>query len=603
MKRIIAIIMALMLSVVSVFASNVDVESEVVKALGIMTGYNNGDMKLDREVSRAEFAKMSVVASPYKNDVAKSAAVSLFKDLRHKHWAVPYVKLALENKWFHGYADGTFRPNSGIKYEEGITVLLRILGYSSDKLKGVYPNAQITKANEIGLSDNVGGIKGQKLTRAQCKTLFYNLLSSKNVDGQVYGESVNVPIKAGKVDYLALVYSELEGPFVYENTLKIPFENPIIYKNGEVVKSLQSYDVYYYNKGLRKVFAYDKKIAGRVDVISPNNINPDRVILNGKEYELSNFDSKYAFSSFGKYRSGSKVTMLLGLNDKVVRVLDGKDLSFNYLGVVLAKERVSKDLNSRTEFFDRVDLLCTDGVKRSFFVDSTSVKKGDFANAKIEESDVYLEKFPKSSLRGEVAKDKLAGISISRDINVLEYYNDRMERLDYSELVGLNLSGDDVLYYAKDKFGNISDVVLNNISGDLMTYGYLLKGENHSGGFNGISSSYEYLVNGELKNISSYDFTFKVDKGGIVELKSLYGDEMLKNLKSTRVIELRTNSVLGEDKSITLDNHVQAYMKDGEDYKQVNINGLSVEKHNLTAYYSENKLGDKVRIIIANKKR
>ncbi len=265
MKRITAILMALILTASSALASDLDVETEVVKALGIMTGYENGEMKLDREVSRAEFAKMAIVASPFKNDVAKSIPVSLFKDLRHKHWAVPYVKLALENKWFHGYADGTFRPENGIKYEEGLTVLLRVLGYSSDKLKGVYPNAQIAKANELGLSKNVGGLVGKKLTRGQCKTMFYNLLSAKDVNGQIFGESIKVPIKDGKVDYLALVFSELEGPFIYDASLNIPFTNPSIYKNGSIVNSLEKYDVYYYNKGLKKVFVYDKKVAGRVE--------------------------------------------------------------------------------------------------------------------------------------------------------------------------------------------------------------------------------------------------------------------------------------------------------------------------------------------------
>ncbi len=567
-----------------------------------MTGYENGEMGLDREVSRAEFAKMAIVASPFKDDVAKSIPVSLFKDLRHKHWAVPYVKLALENKWFHGYADGTFRPDNGIKYEEGITVLLRVLGYSSDKLKGVYPNAQLAKANEIGLSKNVGGIKGEKLTRGQCKTLFYNLLSSKDVNGQVFAESINVPIKAGKVDYLALVFSKLEGPFIYDSKLDIPFDNPSIYKNGSMVNSLEKYDVYYYNKGLNKVFVYDKKIAGRVDNVLENNINPDKVVVDGKEYRLSNFDSKLAFSSFGKHKVGSKVTLLLGINDSVVSVLSDKDLSFNYVGMVLSIERGSRDVNGRTEFFDRTEVLCTDGQKRDFLVDKLYAEKGDFVKINIKNSNIYAKRLSKLSLRGRVEPDEIAGINVSSDINVVEYYMDKIGKLDYSEIVGVSLREKDVLYYSKDKFGNITDIILNNLSGNLMTYGYLLDGESFSDGFDAVGSSYDYLVNGQMKNISSSNFSFKVKVGGVVEIKSLYDEDMLKNLKSTKVVEIRDDSILGEIDTIKLAKDVQVYTMDDKSYKLVNIEGLDVKNYDLTAYYSENKLGAKVRVIIANKK-
>ena len=96
--------------------------------LNIMVGDSNGDLNLDDLVSRAEFTKMIVAMSPYRNSVASNLKTSSYKDVPASHWAAPYIKVGVDNGLCKGYSDATFRPDSTVTYEDAITTLLRISG-------------------------------------------------------------------------------------------------------------------------------------------------------------------------------------------------------------------------------------------------------------------------------------------------------------------------------------------------------------------------------------------------------------------------------------------------------------------------------------------
>lgn len=187
---------------------------ETIQALGIMTGDENGNMNLSASVTRAEFVKMMVAASPYKDSVGDGYGASLFKDVKSGHWASGYIKLAVEQEWVTGYVDGTFRPDNTITLEEGCTALLRLLGYGSDSLTGSYPTAQLSKAKAVGLLDNLSLSQGETLTRQDCVSLFYNLLTAENSAGTVYGTTLGYTVTNGEVDYSDLVAAGTKGPFV-----------------------------------------------------------------------------------------------------------------------------------------------------------------------------------------------------------------------------------------------------------------------------------------------------------------------------------------------------------------------------------------------------
>ena len=150
----------------------------LLKELSIMQGDENGDMGLDRLVSRAEFAKIAIAASPSKNTVAIGLKMSPYKDVPYTEWYAPYVRAAVSAGYVKGYLDATYRPNNTVTYEEAVTVLLRILGYDDSSFGAAYPYGQIAQAQGLDMLDDVNGEIGAEMTRRQIMYLIYNTLQA-----------------------------------------------------------------------------------------------------------------------------------------------------------------------------------------------------------------------------------------------------------------------------------------------------------------------------------------------------------------------------------------------------------------------------------------
>jgi len=182
-KKLIAALLLLFI-VASSFGAYASVEysdtfaQDVMKSLDIMKGDENGDMRLSSNLTRAEFAKIAINSSKYKNSVALGAKISVFQDCTYTHWAAPYVKVAVTNKVITGYPDGTFKPNNNVSLEEAVTVLLRLLGYGDEDFGNTWPYGQISLAQNIGIMDNVPRKIGEAITREDVLKLVYNTLNA-----------------------------------------------------------------------------------------------------------------------------------------------------------------------------------------------------------------------------------------------------------------------------------------------------------------------------------------------------------------------------------------------------------------------------------------
>lgn len=148
----------------------------LVRTLGIMVGDGNGNMQLNKNVSRAEFAKIAVMMSSYRNLVPKTSTTSVFSDCNFKHWASGYVKVAVANGIITGYPNGTFKPDNTVTLEEACTVMLKLLGYTNDDFGNSWPYGQIGIAKNIHLLDNMTNNVGDSLKRYDVLKLVYNTL-------------------------------------------------------------------------------------------------------------------------------------------------------------------------------------------------------------------------------------------------------------------------------------------------------------------------------------------------------------------------------------------------------------------------------------------
>ena len=103
------------------------------------TGYNFEGM-----LTRAQFTKLAVTASVYKNSVPLTTNTSPYADVKRSHWAAGYIKTATANSLINGYPDSTFRPENYVKTEEAATILLKMMGYTNEDFGSEWPYGQRT---------------------------------------------------------------------------------------------------------------------------------------------------------------------------------------------------------------------------------------------------------------------------------------------------------------------------------------------------------------------------------------------------------------------------------------------------------------------------
>jgi len=187
MKKIFLLFIVFAMLISTVYAS--DVEKDVIPLLSqldIMKGDLDGNLRLDDFVTRAEFTKVAIAASVYKNSVAKNINVSPYRDVTHAHWAAPYIKIASANKLVNGYVDGSFKPDDTVLYEEALNVVLKLLGYTDDDFGTSWPYGQVSLAQNLGLTDDLDKNIGDNLKRADVAKIIYNLFNVKSKASTTY---------------------------------------------------------------------------------------------------------------------------------------------------------------------------------------------------------------------------------------------------------------------------------------------------------------------------------------------------------------------------------------------------------------------------------
>lgn len=586
---------------------------ETMKALGIMVGDETGDMNLDGNVTRAQFVKMMTAASTYRDSVGSGYGYSLFKDVKSDHWASEYIKLAVEQGWITGYVDGTFRPNNTVTLEEACTALLRMLGYDSSSLAGTFPTAQLSKASAVGLLDGMTATRGQQLTRSDCVSLFNNLLTAETSDSAVYATTLGYTVTNGEVDYSALVTANTKGPYVSEGgSVNLPFgtENITVYYDGSLstLSEVENYDVYYYNTNLRTVWVYNDRVTGTITGVSPSNTAPTSVTVAGNEYAVTTSTASYKLSTQGEYQAGDIVTLLLGMDGDAVDVVSASagSSSGTYYGVVVSSEKDGGDSDSAS-VRNIIQVACTDGSVRTFYTNG-SATVGRLVTVTADEDGASIRALSSKSVSGTVnsAATKLGTLNFADDVEILDTDSDGgYVRIYPSRLAGVKLSDNDVRYYELDRNGDICRLILDEVTGDTATYGFITEANNVSSDMSA-SGTYSYIMNGTAGTISSSTKSFNVDEGGAAFHYDTDGNvTSIKNLSSVRLTELYDlYARASDDTRYDLASDVQVLLKNGDDYYASTLSAINTDDYQLTGWYDNlgYSAGEQIRIIVAVEK-
>lgn len=156
----------LVTAVMPAFAITGEEQAQTLKDLGIIEGYEDGELRLEQTITRAE---MCVVLSKMAGmqDAAQLLVDDLaeFSDVKVSAWYTGYINLASQNNWVSGYPDGTFKPNNEVTNAEALAMILNVLGYGNGELPGTWPTNYMIKAEELGLIGDLSVVAGEHALR------------------------------------------------------------------------------------------------------------------------------------------------------------------------------------------------------------------------------------------------------------------------------------------------------------------------------------------------------------------------------------------------------------------------------------------------------
>ena len=161
------------------FATIYDECGETLVKMNLLSGYPDGTLKLENNITRAEFSVLIMKMLGYTNDNIEVLSPKNFKDLKESHWAYKSVMKATELKYLNGYEDNTFRPSNNLTYAECCAILVNVLGYNGD-MKGAWPNNVMNKAAELKLNTNLSTKESKNLvTRGEVAVMLVNSMNVK----------------------------------------------------------------------------------------------------------------------------------------------------------------------------------------------------------------------------------------------------------------------------------------------------------------------------------------------------------------------------------------------------------------------------------------
>ena len=479
-KRILAFLLAVSIAVsvlvLPVSAANIN---NTALQTAITLGAVPTGQELSANITRGAFAKMLVSFSTYRESVGAQGTVgTLYRDVPGTSQWAPYIRIAVQQGWMNGYTDGSFRPDNTVTLEEAGAAVLKLLSYKTTDLTGSFPQAQLNKAQQIGLRDQLTCTQGQAMTYEQSTLLLYNALRANTASGSAYGSSLGFTVSNGQVDTSSVLLKSRKGPFVAEEGTQLPFTPVSVYRNDKASASaeLNKYDVYYYSESLQTVWIYTRRAAGRITAVSPSASAPTALTVAGSTYSLGSSAVASKISSLNGGGVGEVVTLLLGMDNEVADVITGEEADSVFYGVVQTATRSLVEDNG-ADVLQKISVMCTDGITRTVNIDkSLNYPTGWLVEISVTPEGEQVTAIESKSVSGTIndTATALGDYALADDVQILETTSEGLAgTVRPSRIAGTKLNTLAVRYYTLNEQGQIDRLILNDVTGDLWKYGVL----------------------------------------------------------------------------------------------------------------------------------
>lgn len=458
MKRIITLLLVLSTVLSQTFAAaSWDNEEDIVNLLSelsIMQGDGNGNYRLDDAVSRAEFTKVAVAASKSKNTVAEGLKISPFSDVPYTHWSAPYVKAGVSAGLIQGYLDATFHPDDTVSYEEALTILLRVLGYTDSDFGVSWPYGQLSMADDLEITKNVDANIGDALTRREVAKLVYNTLNAKMKDSQSKLISVfdceiieGATIIASNSEDSSIGEDKIftsSGMFEFDDNFNFDYvgrRGDLVIKNGEDFVSFTPRDQGVKEYEVTNIIGGDLILDGNMMDINSNTTT---------YYKSQTFTYETAVSKASK---GDTFRVYLNSNgsvDYALLIAKGESISTDALErYVIYSQLGNAIVCYKNGSFTQIDVKDSttcyrDSIQSSYGAVKSEMAMGDIIYVKRDGSDIDYLSYEKGSMEGPVK------VTSSAWINSFETNASTTVMRDGNKVSSDAIQTNDIIYYSSE---------------------------------------------------------------------------------------------------------------------------------------------------------
>ncbi|MBP3359533.1 MAG: S-layer homology domain-containing protein [Clostridia bacterium] len=194
MKRFLSILIALGLFLsgsVIASAQEQEIDTSIVDKLYHITSMGRDirtEYTPDGEMSRGLFAYIAAAIMGFDAENDSYETKQVFTDVTAEHEFAPSIAYLFSAGIMSGDDKASFRPDSGITYDEAVKTAAIMLGYTTvSELKGGFSTGYIDSAASAGLLRGVSASAGAAMTQRNIYKLFDNLLEVHMLTASVTG--------------------------------------------------------------------------------------------------------------------------------------------------------------------------------------------------------------------------------------------------------------------------------------------------------------------------------------------------------------------------------------------------------------------------------
>lgn len=183
MKKSISVLLITVMTIICMVPASAATSEESyagnqLRILGILRGYEDGSLKLDQSIVRAEVAALTVRILGYEETEIEGEGRE-FIDVESGYWAFDVIQKAYKLEVIQGYPDLSFKPLGNITYAEVVAIMVGALGEQED-LEGEWPDNYINKGKALGIIPKDSDEDPSKvITRGEMSVIVWDTLLVK----------------------------------------------------------------------------------------------------------------------------------------------------------------------------------------------------------------------------------------------------------------------------------------------------------------------------------------------------------------------------------------------------------------------------------------